>query len=146
MRIAGGVLILIAGLWSLIGGGCSVLGGGLVSKGGDVAAQMAKAAAESGAKVKIDKEAQEAMDKVSGAGSGLMISGVIILIAGILCIVAGIMFFVNKGKGFCMVAPGIGVLGEILFFALVAFNIAGVIKLLIYGFGIFAATKVGAES
>jgi hypothetical protein len=45
-----------------------------------------------------------------------------------------------------MAAPGIGILGEILFFALVAFNIPGLIKLLIYGFGIFAATKVGTES
>jgi len=144
MRIAGGVLLLLVGLWSLAGGGCSLIGGAAVGKMGDAASALSKAAAEAGAKV--DVEAQKALSKAAGTGSGLLVSGIVILLAGILCIVAGIMFFVNKGKAFAFLAPGIGIIGEILFFVMVGFNIAGVIKILIYAFGAFAATKIGAEA
>ena len=136
MRIAGGVLLLIVGLWSLVGGG-------VAGKMTDAASALSKAAESAGAKV--DAEAQKALAKASSAGSGLMISGIVILLAGILSIVAGIMFFVNKGKAFGFLAPGVGIIGEILFFALVAFNIAGVLKIVVYAFAMFAATKIGAE-
>jgi hypothetical protein len=144
MRIAGGVLLLLVGLWSLAGGGCSLIGGAAVNKLGDASSALSKAAAEAGAKV--DVEAQKALAKAAGTGSGLFISGIVILLAGILCIVGGIMFFVNKGKAFGFLAPAVGIIGEILFFVMVGFNIAGVIKILIYAFGAFAATKIGAEA
>jgi hypothetical protein len=149
MRIAGGVLLLIVGLWSLIGGGCSVFVGGAASKVSGAAAEMsAKLATEAGAK--MDDEAKKALAdaqaKAGSLGSGVLISGIVILVGGILCIIAGIMFFVNKGKAFGFLAPGVGIIGEIIFFVLVAFNIIGLIKILILAFTAFAATKVGAES
>lgn len=149
MRIAGGVLLLIVGLWSLVGGGCSVLFGGAASKLSGAAAEMsAKVAAESGAK--MDPEAKKAMEegmaKASSMGSGALISGIVILAGGILCIIAGIMFFLNKGKAFGFLAPGVGIIGEILFFALAAFNVVGLIKILILAFTAFAATKIGADA
>jgi hypothetical protein len=144
MRIAGGVLLLIVGLWSLVGGGCSVIGGGAASKMTDAASALSKAAQDAGGKV--DPEAQKALAKASGMGGGLMISGVVILVGGLLCIIAGIMFFVNKGKAFGFLAPGVGIIGEVLFFVLAAFNVVGLVKILILAFCAFAATKIGAES
>jgi hypothetical protein len=148
MRIAGGVLLLLVGLWSLVGGGCSLIGGaavGQVGKMGNAAAELAKASGG-----KVDAKAQAELDKAlaqgKSVGSGLLVSGIVILLAGILCIVGGIMFFVNKAKAFGFLAPAVGIIGEILFFVMVGFNIAGVIKILIYAFGAFAATKIGAEA
>jgi hypothetical protein len=140
------------GLWSLIGGGCSVFVGGAASKVSGAAAEMsAKLAAETGAK--MDPEAKKALEEaqakagsMGSMGSGVLISGIVILVGGILCIVAGIMFFVNKGKAFGFLAPGVGIIGEIMFFVLVAFNIIGLIKILILAFTAFAATKIGSEA
>lgn len=149
MRIAGGVLLLIVGLWSLVGGGCSVFVGGAASKVSGAAAEMsAKLAAETGAKMdpEAKKALEEAQAKAGSMGSGVLVAGIVILVGGILCIVAGIMFFVNKGKMFGFLAPGVGIIGEILFFVLVAFNIIGLIKILILGFAAFAATKIGADA
>ena len=149
MRIAGGVLLLIAGLWSLVGGGCSVFVGGAASKVTGAAAEMsAKLAAETGAKIDpyAKKALEEASAKASSMGSGVLIAGIVILVGGILCIIAGIMFFVNKGKAFGFLAPAVGIIGEIVFFVLVAFNILGLIKVLILAFTAFAATKIGADA
>ncbi|MBW2735924.1 MAG: hypothetical protein JRH20_26355, partial [Deltaproteobacteria bacterium] len=68
---------------------------------------------------------------------------IISLIAGILCIIAGIMFFLNKGKMLGFIAAGVGILGEVVFIAMVTFSIILVIKILLYAFAGFAGTKVG---
>ena len=152
MRIAGGVILLVVGLWSLVGGGCSLVGGKMVGGMADGASkfsgELAKAAQQAGAQVdqKAAAEAAAQLAKAGSAGTGLMVSGVVILLGGILCIVAGIMFFMNKGKMLGFVGPGVGILGEIIFFAMVAFNIGGLIKLLLLGFSGFAATKIGESS
>lgn len=75
-----------------------------------------------------------------------MAAGAVILVGGIMAIVAGILFFVNKAKVFGFVAPGVGILGEVLFFALVGFNTVGLIKILLLGFCGFAATKIGEDN
>ena len=152
MRIAGGVILLIVGLWSLAGGGCSLVGGKMVGGMADGASKLSgelqKAAAKAGGSVnnKAAEEAAKALSQASSAGTGLMVSGIVILLAGILCVVAGIMLFTNKGKMFGIAAGGLGILGEVIFFAMVAFNIGGLIKILLYGFAAFASTKVGEAS
>ena len=148
MRIAGGVLLFIVGLWSMVGGGCSLFVGGAASHGADMAAQVsAELAAETGAT--MDPEAQEAFQQAQttagSVGSLALVAGAVILVGGILCFVAGILFLVNKARIFGFIAPGVGILGEILFFALLAFNILGLVKILILGFTAFAATSIEAE-
>lgn len=146
MRIAGGVLFMIVGLWSLVSGGCSLLGGGAMKAGGAGVAklqkEMAKAAKASGAKVKVNKEAMKNLKKASGMGTGLMVYGIVALLASILCIVAGIMLFLNKGKMLAFIAGGLGILGEIIFFAMITFSILGVIKIVLYGIGAAGGTGV----
>jgi hypothetical protein len=145
MRIAGGILLILIGCWSLVGGGCSVAGGaavGKLSSGASDLSKELKAAGVSGG----DKTLAKAMGDAESAGTGLMVSGVVILLGGLLSLVAGILMLTNKAKIFDLVAPGVGIIGEILFFAMVAFNIAGVIKILILAFCAIAATKVGAEA
>jgi len=130
----------------LIGGGCTAFLGGAASKVGDFQAEAAKAAKEAGGNIQMSEEAKKNLAQVGSSGQGLFISGVASLIGGLLSIIGGIMFFLNKGKMIIMIACGVSVIGEILSIALVTFAILYVIKILVFGFCIFASTKVGQES
>jgi hypothetical protein len=143
MRSAAGVLFLVVGLWSVAGGGCSVVGARVAGKMADAAASLSKATDEAGAK--LDTEAQTALARASSMGSGLLLSGSVILLAGVLAIVAGIMAFMRRGRLMGLVASGVGALGELLFFALVGFNIVGLVKILVYGFAVLAVTRTSAQ-
>lgn len=150
MRIAGGIIFLLVGLWSLVGGGCS-LTAGTVMKGGSAAAaklqtELAKAAKTSGTNVKMNKEAMKNLKKAGGMGTGFLVSGIVILLAGIFCIIAGIMLFLNKGKTLAFIAGGLGILGEVIFIVMIAFGIGAIIKIALYAFGAFAATTVGKNA
>jgi hypothetical protein len=147
MRIAGGVIVLLVGIWSLVGGGCATTAGCAANKMASVGAEMAKAAQKEGAQVD-DKTMDKAMSEVGKAGAtvkAMFIPGIVILVAGILCIIAGIMFFVNKAKILGFLAPGVGIIGEILFIVMVGFGIGAIIKIVLYAFGAFAATKIGEQ-
>ncbi len=149
MRIAGGVLFMIVGLWSLVSGGCSLIGGSAVSAvktGGGIAKlqQLNKAAKASGAKVntKVQDEAMKNLKKAGNMGTGLIVYGIVALLASILSIIAGIMLFLNKGKMIAFIAGGVGILGEIIFFAMITFSILGVIKIVLYAIGAAGGTGV----
>lgn len=147
MRIAGGILLIIIGCWSLVGGGCSVVGGAAVGKLEGASADLQQELKVSGVRTTGgDKTISKAMGKAENTGTGLLVSGVVILLGGLLSLVAGILMLLNKAKLFGFIAPGVGIIGEILFIAMVTFNVVGVIKILILAFCAFAATKVGAET
>ena len=152
MRVAGGVLFLLVGLWSLVGGGCTAFAGGAMSavRSGAVSLsdEINKAAKKSGTqaneKALADIKAQ--MDKAP-SGAAFMIAGLAILIAGILCIVAGIMYFTNKGAKLGFVGGGVGIVSEILFAVLIGIGgatiVTTIIKVGLYVFGIIAGRSVG---
>ncbi len=146
MRIAGGIVLLVIGLWSMVGGGCSVIGGqaaGAIGRGADgLSAELSKASGASSSK--LDREAAAAAASLRSAGTGYTVSGIIIIAGGLLSLIAGILALVNKGKGFCLLAPAVGVIGEITAFAMVGFGVVGALKIAIYVFGLIGMLKVGA--
>lgn len=146
MRIAGGIVLLVIGLWSMVGGGCSVIGGqaaGAIGKGADgLSAELAKAAGTSSSA--LDREAAAAAASLRSAGKGYTVSGIIIIAGGLLSMIAGILALVNKGKGFCLLAPAVGVIGEITAFVMLGFGVVGALKIAIYVFGLIGMLKVGA--
>jgi len=150
MRIAGGVLLLLVGLTSLVEGGCVAVGCHAASKMGAALGDMGKALQNKNVKPEdlknVGAEQIKDLEKMSQSAGGITIASIIIRVGGLLCIVAGILFFVNKAKIFGFIAPAVGIIGEIALFIVLAFNIFGLVKILIYAFGAFAATKVGAES
>ncbi|PIE19592.1 MAG: hypothetical protein CSA65_01615 [Proteobacteria bacterium] len=146
MRIAGGVLFMIVGLWSLVGGGCMLIGGGAMKAGGasleKLNKELDKAAKQSGtsrAKLNLNKKT---MKKVGSAGTGMMVYGIVALLAAILCIVAGIMLFLNKGKMLAFIAGGVGILGEVVWIAMIGFSVTCVIKIILYALGAAGGTGV----
>lgn len=134
LRIAGGVVMLLVGLWGLLGGGCSVVAGATMSSFSDELSKKPSTGAE--------KEMQDAYRNLGSTLRGLLISGIVILTAGLLCNVTGVLLFFNRGMALGLVAAGVGVVGEVLFFALVAFNVVGLVKVGALAFGGFCATRV----
>jgi hypothetical protein len=132
LRIAGGVVMLLVGLWSLLGGGCSVVAGATMSSLSEELSKPSEA----------DQEQQESFRKLGSTLRGLLISGIVILVAGLLCNVSGVLLFLNHGKVLGLVAAGLGIIGEVLFFTLIAFNVIGLVKVAAYAFGGFCATRV----
>ena len=146
MRIAGGVLLLLVGLTSLIEGGCVAIGCQAASALGAIGAEAGKAKSLDDLK-KISEAAGKDLQKgIAASASYIGVASIIIRVGGLLCIVAGILFFVNKAKVFGFIAPAVGIVGEILLFVFLAFNIFGLVKILIYAFGAIAATKVGEQA
>jgi hypothetical protein len=156
MRIAGGVLLLLIGVFSLAEGGCVAIGCHAVGAIGKAASSALGAAGSAASKnltaddIKKAGEAARADLEKTGAGLKAAVGNIawisiVIRIAGLLCLVAGILFFVNKAKMFGFLAPAVGIIAEILLFVMMAFTIVGLVKILIYAFGLIAATKVGEQ-
>lgn len=157
IRIAGGVLLLLVGLTSLLEGGCVAISChavGAVSGAMDGAVvHMQRAIESKNIKPKDLKkvEPQQIRDLESAAGklesrkSGITMASVIIRLGGLLCVISGILFFLNRAKLLGFIAPGIGIVGELVLFVVLSFNVFGLLKILMYGFGAFAATKLNRE-
>ncbi|MCB9555711.1 MAG: hypothetical protein H6707_06370 [Deltaproteobacteria bacterium] len=152
MRVAGGIILLVVGLWSLGSGGCQILGGqvasGMSEGMGKLSSELTKAAKKAGAKVDEGKAAEAAakLAEAGSMGSGLMIAGTVTLIGGLLCIIGGILTLTSKGKMFALIAPGIGILGEIIFFAMVTFSVIGLVKIILLAVGAMGASKIGQQA
>ena len=153
MRIAGGILILLLGIWNLGAGGCQLACGGVASKAGDLTVQIGQSAQPAMNQQATQKEAQNtklienAGVKIGAVGAGLVISGGFILLSGLLCFIGGLLCLMNQAKVFCIMAPAVAILGEILSLALVGFSmVAFIVKILIAGFGILGATKISADT
>jgi hypothetical protein len=134
LRIAGGVVLLLFGLWSVLGGSCSVIAGTTFASFSE---EMAREQPN-----EADPELRAAMDQVRSTLRGLLICGVVVLAGGLLCTVAGVLLLLQRGRLFCLIATGTAVAGELLFFALVTFNLVGLVKIAAFGFGGFCATLI----
>ena len=137
-RIAGGVLLLLIGLWSVAGGGCSIVGGHFATKASEITSELSRVAPDAA----TQRQAKRALDKLAASSWGLIVAGVAILLAGLLCAISGVLLFVNRAKLFALLALGLGAVGELLFFVMVDFNVGGLVKLAIFGFCAFCALQV----
>lgn len=152
MRIAGGVLLLLFGLWNLVAGGCQAGCGGVVSKGSELGYRAVEKATEQPGSTLAPEakralaEARRGVARVGAAGTGMLVSGLVIFLSGVLCIVAGILLLADKGKVFGFLAPGVAIVGEVLSLAMgVSILWWSVLKILVFGFAGFTATRVGRE-
>jgi len=149
MRVAGGVLLLLIGVFSLAEGGCVAIACHATSQMGSALGSMGATLRNKNATAEDIKRAAESagganLEKIAKSAASLGWISIMIRVAGLMCLVAGILFFVNKAKIFGFIAPGFGIIAEILLFVMMSFTIIGLVKILIYGFGALAATKVGA--
>ena len=141
LRVSAGLLLVLVGLWSVLGGSCAAAGGHLAQNARQMAEQLDLRGGDE-AQHGLDAELDAALDDLAAQAKWLIVSGAVIAVGGVLCLVAGILFFLGRARILAPVGCGVGLLGELLFWVLVSFNWAGLIKLPIYGFAIFAARQV----
>jgi hypothetical protein len=138
LRVSAGLLLVLVGLWSVLGGSCAAAGGHLARNARQMAEQFDLRGGD-----EAQQELDAALDTLAAQAKWLIVSGAVIAVGGVLCLVAGILFFLGRARTLAPVGCGVALLGELSFWVLVSFNWAGLIKLPIYGFAIFAARQVG---
>jgi len=133
LRIAGGVVLIIFGLWGLLGGGCSVAAGAATRSfyGEAIEAQGAQETKDGGEATRMMRQTRREMSRM---WFGLMVSGVVVALAGLLANVAAVFFFLGRGWILGLIAALVGVVGEALFLGLVTFNLLSVVKIAAFGF------------
>lgn len=136
LRLGGAVLLLLVSLWSTAGGGCSIVAGHGLSQYSDELVRALPGEGQAGG-------ARQALRQLQASAPGLLFAGTALLASGVLGLVAAILFLLDRGRVLGLLAIGLGVFGELAFFALVSFNAAGLLKLACLGCCGFCALRVG---
>jgi hypothetical protein len=111
MRIAAGVILIIAAIVNIIGGAGYVLGGAVTSTAGHVGSEAAKESAKEGVK---DKELEKASDKAKKTGGAWMAFGLFLFVLVGLQIAGAVVLFMSKAKIFVFIVAGLSILAEII--------------------------------
>lgn len=136
LRIVGGVVAILFGLWGLMGGGCTVVAGVAMRP---ITSELAKELEQNDAALK-------AMRDMERRWPGLIVSGVVAVVSGLLANVVGVLFFFNRGRLLALITVALTVGGEGLLMVLFAFNMSGVIKIAAFAFvGACALWGLGRE-
>lgn len=152
MRIAAGVILIIAAIFNVIAGAGYVVGGGVVAVGGAVldeaGKQMSAELAKTGDATSDEaKKAQEELGKVTSVakagGTGLLVFGFFLWLMFVLQIVGSVLLFLAKAKGFCMVVGVLSILAEIGGVVLIAFGWTNLFGLVGGLLAIFGAMSIG---
>lgn len=135
MRIAAGVLLIIAAVFNGCEGAAYSFVGTVASGAGDFADEMNKAAEEAGGTTSA--EAAEAAEAISSGGTMYMIYGLFLLLVFGLQIGAGVVLFMQKAKGFVIVTAVLSIIAGGLSFYTTStlpggsfFSITGVLGIL----------------
>jgi hypothetical protein len=115
MRIAAGIILIIAAIFNVVGGAAYVLGGGAATLGGAAVEALAEEAGkEAGADAAEVAKVTEGASEVKGQGIGVMIFGLFLWAMFVLQIVAAVFLFISKSKMFIFVIAGLSIVAEIL--------------------------------
>ena len=120
MRIAAGIVLIVAALVNGCGGIASFgfgAAGAVVGKAGSSVSQAVEAKmAEQGQTMdaKNKAEFEKGMGKLQAAGGSLMVFGVFLFVMLGLQIGAAVVLFMQKAKGFVMVVAVLGIIAEIV--------------------------------
>ncbi len=130
MRIAGGVLLIIAAVINLIAGFGYMAAGAVAGGAGKIGEMAQEEAAKQGSTMTPEtKKALEEMKSAKGKGGGLAGFGVFLLVTVGTSIAGAIMLFMRKNAMFVLIAGGLAILAEIGGVVLISFGIMNVIGL-----------------
>lgn len=141
MRVAAGVILIIAAVFNLIAS-LGYLAGGAVSTG------VKSAAATEYAQTQNLTDEQKAeweklQDEVGNAGMGFMAFGVFLLVSVGILIAGAVFLFQNKKAQFVMIAGGIAILAEVIGILITNFGVTNIIGLVGGVLAIIAAKSMG---
>ena len=134
MRIAAGVILIVAAIFNVIAGAGYAFAGGVATVGGDAlqaaAQEASKEAAKSGATAQDAAKVQEGLDSLSSGGATIMYFGFFLLLLFVLQIICAIMLFLSKAKMFVFVVAALSILGEIGGIVMISFGFGNIFGLL----------------
>ena len=131
MRIAAGIILIIAAIINVIAGAGYVLGGGVATVGGAVLEEAVKeAGTETGADAAEVAKASAEMSKVTGFGTGLLVFGLFLWIMFVMQIVGAVFLFISKSKMFIFVVAALSIVAEIVGIVITTFGWTNIFGLL----------------
>ncbi len=144
MRIAAGVILILAALINIFAA-LGYLAGGAIGAGAGAAieAASAEAAKQGGEEIKLTDAQKADLDKAKAAGGGLMIFGIVLLVSVGTSIAGAVMLFTQKNAKFIMVAGGLAVLVEVIGVVMTAFGVTNLLGIVGGILAIIAAKSIG---
>jgi hypothetical protein len=150
MRIAAGVLLIVASIFNVIAGAGYALGGAAAGLTGDLVnqagAEVAKAGGDTAEAAKSVDELNKAMGDVKNFGAGLLYFGYFLFLMFVLQIVGGILCFVKKGKMFIIIVGVLSVGAEIGGIVMTAFGWTNIIGIVAGILAIIGALSIGKDA
>src|SRR5690554_3068350 len=146
MKVAAGVILIIAAVFNLFAG-LAYLGGGAASSGFSDAmnsAQMQESRSQMTEEQKADMD--KATDFMGKGGMGLMTFGVFLLVSVGILIAGAVFLFTNKKAQFIMVAGGVVILAEVIGIMITNFGITNVVGLVGGALAIYCAKSMGGHA
>ncbi len=146
MKVAAGVILIIAAVFNLFAG-LAYLGGGAASTGFSEAMNSTEMQQQ---RSQMTAEEKTNMDKatkfVGTGGTGLMIFGVILLVSVGILIAGAVFLFTDKKAQFIMMAGGVAILVEVIGILITHFGITNVVGLVGGALAIYCAKTMGANA
>ncbi|WP_223788261.1 hypothetical protein [Marinicella meishanensis] len=140
MKVAAGVILIIAAVFNLFAG-LAYLGGGAATSG--LSSAMDSAVMQEQMTEAEKAEMERVQDEVGGAGMGFMAFGVFLLVSVGILIAGAVFLFTNKKAQFIMVAGGMAIVAEVIGILITTFGITNLIGLVGGILAIICAKSMG---
>ncbi len=127
MRVAAGVILIIAAVFNLLAS-LGYLAGGAVTSG---AADLTEAAYMQGAELtdQEKKDIENIKNEIGGSGVGFLAFGVFLLVSVGILIAGAVFLFQDKKPQFIMVAGGMAILAEVIGILITNFGVTNIVGL-----------------
>jgi hypothetical protein len=151
MRIAAGVLLIVAAVFNVIAGSGYALGGAAASITTDAVAKIGDEAIQSSGAgsaelAKAQEELAKAAAQASGMSSSLLYFGYFLFLMFVLQIVGGILCFVKKAKVFIIIVGLLSIGAEVGGIVMTAFGWTNIIGLVAGVLAILGALSIGQDA
>lgn len=144
MRVAAGVILIIAAIFNLIAS-LGYLAGGAATTG---VANMAESGYVQGQQMTDEQKAEleKIQDEVGGSGIGLMAFGVFLLVSVGILIAGAVFLFQDTKAQFIMVAGAMAILAEVIGILITNFGVTNILGLVGGVLAIICAKSMGAPA
>ncbi len=141
MRVASGVILIIAAVFNLIAS-LGYLAGGAATTG---VANMAESGYVQGQEMTEEQKAEleKIQDEVGGSGIGLMAFGVFLLVSVGILIAGAVFLFQDKKPQFILIAGAMAILAEVIGILITSFGVTNILGLVGGALAIISAKSMG---
>jgi hypothetical protein len=148
MRVAAGVILIIAAIFNLIAS-LGYLAGGAATSGMSSMADSAyvqNSGMSDSEKAQLKEDLDKVKSEVGSAGIGFLAFGVFLLVSVGILIAGAVFLFQDKKPQFIMIAGGVAILAEVIGILITNFGIMNILGLVGGALAIIAAKSMGSAA